>query len=106
MKEHADTLIISVLLTKMELLKETVSGAVFLNNVTAIHINFRNFFFGWFGTKSFVTAAIYWPIVTALDDDCGATSGMNEWRGKPRYSEITCSNAALSITDPMCDNLV
>jgi hypothetical protein len=25
---------------------------------------------------------------------------MNEWQGKPKYSEETCPSAALSITDP------
>jgi hypothetical protein len=34
------------------------------------------------------------------DDDCGAISGMNEWQGKPKYSEETCPSGALSITDP------
>jgi hypothetical protein len=29
-------------------------------------------------------------------DDCGAITGMNEWQSKPKYSEETCSNAALS----------
>jgi hypothetical protein len=30
-----------------------------------------------------------------MDDDCG----MNEWQGKPKYSEKTYSSAALSTTD-------
>jgi hypothetical protein len=34
-------------------------------------------------------------------DDCGAVSGINEWQGKPKYSEETCHSAALSTTDPM-----
>jgi hypothetical protein len=32
------------------------------------------------------------------DDECGATSGMNEWQRKPKYSEKTCPNASLSTT--------
>jgi hypothetical protein len=53
-------------------------------------------------TKSAVAAAMYWPIIPALDDndDCGAISGMNEWQGKPKYSEETCPSAAMSTTDP------
>jgi hypothetical protein len=45
----------------------------------------------------------YWPTVTAHDDDgddddddCEAISGMNEWQGKPKYSEKTWPSAALS----------
>jgi hypothetical protein len=34
------------------------------------------------------------------DDHCGTISGMNEWQGKPIYSEKTCSSAALSSPDP------
>jgi hypothetical protein len=33
-------------------------------------------------------------------DDCGAISGINEWQGKPKYSEKTCTSDALSATDP------
>jgi hypothetical protein len=33
-------------------------------------------------------------------DDCGAISGMNDWQGKPKYSEKTCTSDALSTTDP------
>jgi hypothetical protein len=33
-------------------------------------------------------------------DDCGAISGMNEWQGKPKYSEITSFSVALSTIDP------
>jgi hypothetical protein len=33
-------------------------------------------------------------------DDCAAISGMNEWQGKPKYSEKICPGAALSTTDP------
>jgi hypothetical protein len=32
------------------------------------------------------------------DDDCGAVSGTNEWQGKPKYSEETWLNAAVSTT--------
>jgi hypothetical protein len=34
------------------------------------------------------------------DNDCGASGGMNEWQGKPKYSEETCPSAALSTADP------
>jgi hypothetical protein len=40
MVEHEVTLIASVLFTKMELLKETVSDAVFFSQVTAINVRF------------------------------------------------------------------
>jgi hypothetical protein len=33
-------------------------------------------------------------------DDCGAIGVMNEWQRKPKYSEETGPNAALSTTDP------
>jgi hypothetical protein len=33
-----------------------------------------------------------------IDDDFEAISGMNEWQGKPKYSEKICFNAALSTT--------
>jgi hypothetical protein len=33
-------------------------------------------------------------------DDCEAINGINEWQVKPKYSDKTCSNAALSTTDP------
>jgi hypothetical protein len=32
--------------------------------------------------------------------DFGAISGMNNWQGKPKYSEKTCPSAALSTTNP------
>jgi hypothetical protein len=32
-------------------------------------------------------------------DDCKAITGMNEWQGKPKYSE-ECPSAALSTADP------
>jgi hypothetical protein len=32
-------------------------------------------------------------------DDCGAVSVMNEWQGKPEYSEETCPSDALTTTD-------
>jgi hypothetical protein len=64
--------------------------------------NLRNSFFvylwGWSGTESIITAAIYLPIVPALiidDDDCGAINGMTEWQGKPQYSEGTYPKAAV-----------
>jgi hypothetical protein len=33
------------------------------------------------------------------NDDYGAISGMNEWQGKPEYSEKTGLNAVLSTTN-------
>jgi hypothetical protein len=36
-------------------------------------------------------------------DDCGAVSGMDEWQGKPKYSEETCPSAAPSTTEPTLD---
>jgi hypothetical protein len=42
---------------------------------------------------------LYQPWVTD-GDDCGAITGMNEWQGKPEYSEGTCPSGAASITDP------
>jgi hypothetical protein len=33
-------------------------------------------------------------------DDCGEISGMDEWRGKPKYSEETCPSAAQLTIDP------
>jgi hypothetical protein len=41
---------------------------------------------------------LYQPWV--IDGDCGADDGMNEWQGKPKYSEETRPSAALSATDP------
>jgi hypothetical protein len=29
-------------------------------------------------------------------DDCGAVGGMNEWQGKPKYSEVNCPRAQRS----------
>jgi hypothetical protein len=47
------------------------------------------------------TSLLYQPRM--IDgDDCGAISGMNEWQGKPKYSEETCPSAALSTTDHTC----
>jgi hypothetical protein len=37
-------------------------------------------------------------------DDCGAVGGMNEWQGKLKYWENTCSIAALGTTDPPVSN--
>jgi hypothetical protein len=34
------------------------------------------------------------------DDECGAVGGMRIGRGKPKYSEKTCSSATLFITNP------
>jgi hypothetical protein len=30
-------------------------------------------------------------------DHCGAINGMNEWQGKPKYSEETCPSAKLCL---------
>jgi hypothetical protein len=35
-----------------------------------------------------------------MADDCAAVSGINDWQGKPEYSEKTCSSAALSTKNP------
>jgi hypothetical protein len=35
-----------------------------------------------------------------IDDECGADSGLNEWQGKPRYSEKTYPSTAVATTDP------
>jgi hypothetical protein len=46
------------------------------------------------------TSATYWPIVPApADCEDGEFGGMNG-RGKPKYSEKTCPDATLSITNP------
>jgi hypothetical protein len=36
------------------------------------------------------------------DDDCGAIGGMDDWQGKPKYSEKPCPSATLSTTNVMC----
>jgi hypothetical protein len=36
-------------------------------------------------------------------DDCRAVSGKNDRQGKPKYSEKTYPNAALTTTDPIYD---
>jgi hypothetical protein len=49
---------------------------------------FLFYLWGYCGTKSTITAVIYWPIVPGLkkdDDNCGAISGMNEWQGIAKY---------------------
>jgi hypothetical protein len=62
-----------------------------------------NYLLGQSGTKSTITDAfiglLYQPRIID-SDDCGAISGLNEWQGKPKYSDETCSSAALSTTDP------
>jgi hypothetical protein len=54
------------------------------------------------GTEATVTAALIGPLFQpwVIDDDCGAVGRINEWQGKPKYSEKTCQTAALSTTDP------
>jgi hypothetical protein len=57
----------------------------------------------WSGTKSTITAAIYWPIASPLLHrwwDCVAIVGMNEWQGKLEYTEETWPIDAVSTTDP------
>jgi hypothetical protein len=38
-------------------------------------------------------------------DDYGAIGGMNEWQGKPMYSEETFPSAAQTTTDPIRPDL-
>jgi hypothetical protein len=38
--------------------------------------------------RSFIDL-LYQPWMTD-DDECGASSGMNEWQGMPKYWEKTC----------------
>jgi hypothetical protein len=33
------------------------------------------------------------------DDDFGANGGVNDWQGKPKYSEKTCPTVALANID-------
>jgi hypothetical protein len=73
----------------------------------AIHPSIHPYIYlwGWSGTKSTITAAIYWSIVPELDDDdddddCEAISELNDWQGKPKYSEKPCLSATLSTIDP------
>jgi hypothetical protein len=47
-------------------------------------------------------AAPYRPIVPAPGDYDDGEIGGNDWQGKPKYSEKTCSSAALSTTSPTC----
>jgi hypothetical protein len=65
-----------------------------------------SYLWGWSGTESTTTEALYCPIVPALDDsrdNCGALSGKNDWQGTPKYTEETCPDAAVSSTDPTLD---
>jgi hypothetical protein len=68
------------------------------------HLNFILFIYGS-GVEP--SALLLRPFIGILyqpwmidGDDCGAISGMNEWQGKPKYSEETWPSAALYITDP------
>jgi hypothetical protein len=45
-----------------------------------------------------LSGLLYQPWMTN-GNDCGAISGMNEWQGKPKYTEKTCPSAPLSATD-------
>jgi hypothetical protein len=45
-------------------------------------------------------ALLYQPWMIDGGDDCGTISYMNEWQGKPKYSEKIWPSAALSTTDP------
>jgi hypothetical protein len=60
------------------------------------------FFFYWWG-GTFGTAAttglLYQPQMIG-DGDCGEIGGMKIGKGKPKYSEKTCSSATLSTTNP------
>jgi hypothetical protein len=47
------------------------------------------------------TSATEWPIVPAPGDyDDGEFGGMKIGRGKPKYSEKTCTSATLPTTNP------
>jgi hypothetical protein len=43
---------------------------------------------------------LYTPWLMIDGDDWEAINGMNEWQGKPKFSEMTWFCAALSTTDP------
>jgi hypothetical protein len=44
---------------------------------------------------------LYQPYLTDCDDDdCGAINRINEWQGKPKYSDKTCPSSTLSTTNP------
>jgi hypothetical protein len=53
------------------------------------------------------TSATNWPIVPSTDDGwCVWSSRWNEnWQGKPKYSEKTCTGATLSTTNPTWPDL-
>jgi hypothetical protein len=63
------------------------------------YVLFSIYLWSWIGTQSTITAAMYWPIVPALDDS-GAISGMNYWQGKLKCLGETFPSAALFTTDP------
>jgi hypothetical protein len=73
---------------------------------TALFQIYRNHFFfsfsGWGESESTWYVGHCWPIVPAPDDRwCLWSSWSNEdWQGKPKYSEKTCSSATLSTTNP------
>jgi hypothetical protein len=46
-----------------------------------------------------LTGLLYQPWMIH-HDDCGEISEMNDWQGKPKYSEETCPSAALSTPNP------
>jgi hypothetical protein len=56
--------------------------------------------------NSLGTSATSLPTVTALDDRWAWSIWWNEnWQGKPKYSEKTCPNVTLSITNPTWFNM-
>jgi hypothetical protein len=49
------------------------------------------------------TAVTNRPIVqTPGDYDDGEIGGIDDWQGKPKYSEKTCPNVTLSTTNTTC----
>jgi hypothetical protein len=51
----------------------------------------------WSEPKSTITAIIYISLLYQpwMIYDCGGISGMNEWQGKPKYSEKMCRSVAV-----------
>jgi hypothetical protein len=64
-------------------------------------------FRGWSGAESTITETTAWllyqPRMMIDDDECGAVGGMIV-KGKQKYSEKTCSNAALHTINPTCSD--
>jgi hypothetical protein len=61
-------------------------------------------FSGWGETESTWYVGHCWPVVPAPDDRwwwwLWSSRWNEDWQGKPKYSEKTCSNATLSTTNP------